>query len=164
MNKNVNVKNEVAVIEPKKPVARNRKKVEPTTTPVATTKIAVVENATPVVKNTDISNKSVKNVILSFDETMSLMSEYGIGSKSHTKQYRIMNGGSSIHVLKTKYRIYMTTIDFELCGKLKTSDIQLLKNDNVVDEKRPHTVICTTVDTLKKIFKCISANKLNTPS
>lgn len=134
------------------------------TTPVATTEIAVVENVTtPVVKNTDISNKSVKNIILSFDDTMSLMNECGIGSKSHTRNYRIMNGGSSIHVLKTKYRIYMTPIDFELCGKLNTSDIQLLANGNAVDIKRPHTVICSTVDTLKKVFECISKNALNAP-
>lgn len=150
------------------PVKKSRsKKVTPVTavapvtpvTPVTTT--AVVESTTTAVK--PVANKSVTNKLLSFDDTMSLMSECGIGSKSKTKNYRIMNGGSSIHVLKTKYRIYMTPIDFELCGKLKTSDIQLLENDNAVDVKRPHTVICSTVDTLKKVFECISANKLNAP-
>ena len=80
-----------------------------------------------------------------------------------------MNGGSSIHVLKTMYRIYMTTIDFEYVKNLKslnTDDnkvIELLQNDNAVDEKRPHTVLIHTTDTLKKVFTCLSHNKLNAP-
>lgn len=128
-------------------------------TPVTTT--AVVESTATAVA--PVTNKSVTNKLLSFDDTMILMNKCGIGSKSHTKNYRIINGGSSIHVLKTKYRIYATQIDFELCGKLKTSDIQLLENDNAVDTKRPHTIVCSTVDTLKKVFECISKNALNAP-
>ena len=156
----MNKKNEVAVIETKpvtkKPVIKkSTKKVAP---------VAVVENATTPVANNAVTNKPVKSLLLNFDDTMQLMRECGIGSKSNTKNYRIINGGSSIHVLKTKYRIYATQIDFELCGKLKTSDIQLLENDNAIDTKRPHTIVCNTVETLTKIFKCISANKLNAPS
>lgn len=143
------VKNEIAVVESKPVVKKSHsKKVTPVTT-------------TAVVESKPVANKSITNKLLNFDDTISLMSEYGIGSKSHTKQYRIINGGSSIHVLKTKYRIYMTTIDFELCSNLKSNDIQLLENDNIVDSKRPHTIICDTVDALKKVFECISKNKLN---
>lgn len=158
----MNKKNEVAVIETKpvtkKPVIKkSTKKVAPVTA------VAVVENVTTSVANNAVTNKPVKNLLLTFDETMQLMSECGIGSKSHTKNYRIINGGSSIHVLKTKYRIYATTIDFDLCASIKSSDIQLLKNDNIVDVKRPHTIVCSTVDTLKKVFECISKNTLNAP-
>lgn len=155
---NKTVKNETAVVENKvTPVKKSSsKKVTPVTavTPVTTT--AVIESK-------PVENKSITNKLLSFDDTMQLMHECGIGSKSNTKNYRIMNGGSSIHVLKTKYRIYATNIDFELCSNLKSNDIQLLENDNIVDVKRPHTIICNTVDTLKKVFACISKNKLNVP-
>lgn len=150
---NKTVKNEVAVVEKSR-----SKKVTPVT-PVTTT--AVVESTTTAVK--PVANKSITNKLLTFDETMQLMTECGIGSKSHTKNYRIMNGGSSIHVLKTKYRIYATTIDFMLCSDLKSNDIQLLENDNIVDMKRPHTIICGTVDALKKVFECINKNTLNAP-
>lgn len=156
----MNKKNEVAVIETKpvtkKPVIKkSTKKVAPVTA------VAVVESTTTAVK--PVANTSVTNKLLNFDDTMILMNKCGIGSKSHTKNYRIINGGSSIHVLKTKYRIYATTIDFDLCASIKSSDIQLLKNDNIVDVKRPHTIVCSTVDTLKKVFECISKNTLNAP-
>lgn len=143
---NTTVKNEIAPV--KKSVV---KKTTPKTTPVA-------------VKNNEVVNKSVKHLLLTFDETMQLMNECGIGSKSNTKNYRIMNGGSSIHVLKTMYRIYMTSIDFELVSQIANcNDLQLLKNDNAVDSKRPHTVICTTVETLKKVFSAMKKNALNAP-
>lgn len=155
---NKNIKNEVAIIESESVAKKSTKKVEPVTA------IAVVENATTSIANNAVTNKPVKNIILSFDDTMQLMHDCGIGSKSNTKNYRIMNGGSSIHVLKTKYRIYTTSVDFELCNKLTADDLQLLINDNVIDVKRPHTIICNTVETLTKIFKCISTNKLNAPN
>lgn len=148
MNTKSNTKNEVAV-------------TTKTTKSVTKTKNTT---AVAVVNNTDLTNKSVKSKLLSFDETMSLMSECGIGSKSHTKQYRIINGGSSIHVLKSMYRIYMTSIDFELVSQITNcNDLQLMKNDNMVDEKRPHTVVCTTVETLKKVFNAMKKNALNVP-
>lgn len=139
---------------------------------ITSVKKSVVKKTTPkttkttsvaVVKNNEVVNKSVKNILLTFDETMQLMNTCGIGSKSHTKNYRIMNGGSSIHVLKTMYRMYMTQVDFDLVSSIKSDDIKLLVNDNVVDVKRPHTVTCTSTDTLKKVFECISKNKLNAP-
>lgn len=150
---NKTVKNEVAVIESKSVTkTRNPKNTKSNTTAVA------------VVNNTDLTNKSVKSKLLNFDETMQLMIDCGIGSKSHTKQYRIVNGGSSVHVLKSMYRIYMTSIDFELVSQIANcNDLQLMKNDNVVDEKRPHTVICTTVETLKKVFNAMKKNALNAP-
>lgn len=154
---NKNVKNEVTIVESKPVIKKSTKKVEPTTA------VAVVENVTTSVANNAVTNKPVKSLLLNFDDTMQLMRECGIGSKSNTKNYRIINGGSSIHVLKTKYRIYATTIDFNLCNNLKSNDIQLLENDNIVDSKRPHTIVCSTVDTLKKIFECISKNALNAP-
>lgn len=150
---NKTIKNEIAVVENKvTPVKKSHSKK---VTPVTTTAVAVVNN-------TSVTNKKVSD-ILSFDDTMSLMSEYGIGSKSKTKNYRIINGGSSVHCLKTKYRIYATTVDFELCENIKSNDLQLLKNDNMVDVKRPHTIICGTTATLKKVFSAISKNTLNAP-
>ena len=140
------------------PVKKSRSKKTPSTAVAPVTTTAVVESTA-----TAVANKSITNKLLSFDDTMSLMNKCGIGSKSHTKNYRIMNGGSSIHVLKTKYRIYATTIDFELCNNLKSNDIQLLKNDNAIDSKRPNTIVCNTVDALKKVFECISKNTLNAP-
>lgn len=151
---NKTVKNEVAVIKSKS---------------VAKTRNTKNTTAVAIVNNTDLVNKSVKSKLLSFDETMQLMVDCGIGSKSKSKQYRIMNGGSSIHVLKTMYRIYMTNIDFELCSNLKslnTDDctvIELLKNDNSVDEKRPNTVLIHSTDVLKKVFNALKKNALNAP-
>lgn len=144
-NNNTTVKNELMI-------------TDNVTTPVIKTD---KKTTTAVIKsNSKIENKKVSD-ILSFDDTMSLMSEYHIGSKSKTKNYRIINGGSSIHCLKTKYRIYATTVDFELCENIKSTDLQLLKNDNAVDTKRPHTIICGTTATLKKVFSAISKNALN---
>lgn len=146
---NKTVKNEITVTPVKKSVVKkSTKKVAPVTT---------------AAKNNEVVNKSVKRLLLTFDETIQLMNECGIGSKSNTKNYRIMNGGSSIHVLKTMYRIYMTPIDFELVSSIKSDDIKLLINDNIVDVKRPHTVTCTSTNALKQIFECISKNKLNAP-
>lgn len=151
---NKTVKNEVAVIKSKS---------------VAKTRNTKNTTAVAIVNNTDLVNKSVKSKLLTFDETMQLMVDCGIGSKSKSKQYRIMNGGSSIHVLKTMYRIYMTNIDFELCCNLKslnTDDctvIELLKNDNSVDEKRPNTVLIHSTDALKKVFNALKKNALNAP-
>lgn len=143
------VKNEIAVVESKPVVKKSHsKKVTPVTT-------------TAVVESKPVANKSITNKLLNFDDTMQLMRDCGIGSKSNTKNYRIINGGSSIHVLKTKYRIYATTVDFELCENIKSNDLQLLKNDNAVDTKRPHTIICGTTATLKKVFSAISKNALN---
>ena len=147
---NKTVKNEIAVTTTTKKSTKN------------TTAVAVVNN-------TDLTNKSVKSKLLNFDETMQLMTESGIGSKSKSKNYRIINGGSSIHVLKTMYRIYMTNIDFELCSNLKslnTNDnivIELLKNDNSTDEKRPNTVLIHSTDALKKVFSALKKNALNAP-
>lgn len=147
-----NTKNEVAVTTAKK-VTKSTK----TTTAVA------------VVNNTDLTNKSVKSKLLNFDETMQLMTACGIGSKSKSKNYRIMNGGSSIHVLKTMYRIYMTNIDFDYVKHLQSLNtdtstvIELLKNDNAVDEKRPNTVLVHSTDVLKQVFTSLSHNVLNAP-
>lgn len=158
---NKTVKNEVAVIE--KPVVKKSRTKKTTVTAVAPVTPVTTTAVAPV------ANKSITNKLLTFDETMTLMNECGIGSKSHTKNYRIMNGGSSIHVLKTKYRIYMTTIDFEYVKHLKslnTDDnvvIELLQNDNSVDEKRPHTVLVHTTNALKQVFTSLSHNVLNAP-
>lgn len=143
---------------------KNEKNEIAVTTAKKVTKSTKTTTAVAVKNNTDLTNKSVKSKLLNFDETMQLMTECGIGSKSHTKQYRIMNGGSSIHVLKSMYRIYMTSIDFELVSQITNcNDLQLMKNDNAVDEKRPHTAICTTVETLKKVFNAMKKNALNAP-
>lgn len=148
---------------------KNEKNEIAVTTAKKVTKSTKTTTAVAIKNNTDLVNKSVKSRLLNFDETMSLMTECGIGSKSKSKNYRIMNGGSSIHVLKTMYRIYMTNIDFELCSSLKslnTNDnavIELLKNDNIRDEKRPHTVLIHSTDALKKVFNAMKKNALNAP-
>lgn len=148
---------------------KNEKNEIAVTTAKKVTKSTKTTTAVAVVNNTDLVNKSVKSKLLNFDETMQLMTACGIGSKSKTKNYRIMNGGSSIHVLKTMYRIYMTNIDFEYIknlSSLNTDDntvIELLKNDNSVDEKRPNTVLIHTTDVLKQVFMQLSHNVLNKP-
>lgn len=137
---------------------------------VTLAKKATKSNTVAVTKNnTDLTNKSVTSKLLNFDETMQLMLACGIGSKSKSKNYRIMNGGSSIHVLKTVYRIYMTNIDFECVKNLSSLNtdanvvIELLKNDNSVDEKRPNTVLIHTTAVLKQVFMQLSHNALNAP-
>ena len=151
MNTKSNTKNEVTVTtKPTKSVTKTKN----------TTAVAVVNN-------TDLTNKSVKSKLLNFDETMQLMNTYNIGSKSQTKQYRIINGQSSLHVLKSFYRLYATPIDYQLCTPLNdknNKNIEFKLNDNDNDSKRPHTILIYTTEMLKKVFECISKNKLNAPS
>lgn len=140
----------------------DNKKLAPVVAASKKSVAAKAKKSVVAVDNATATNKKV-SAILSFDDTMALMQKCGIGSKSHTKNYRIMNGGSSIHVLKTMYRLYVTGVDFDNCKNLKSSDLQLLENDNAVDVKRPHTIVCRSVDTLKSVFNALALNTANKP-
>ena len=116
------------------------------------------KTAKPVKTNTEKTNK-----LYSFNEVMNLFSEYNIGSKSHTNGYRVINGGSSLHVLKSQYRLYATNDDFNAINNAKLDDVKCIENDNAVDKKRPNTITMTTNNALVEVLKVLALNKLNAP-
>ena len=134
--------------------------VKPVEKPVVTktveTKTAKTEK--PVKTNTEKTNK-----LYSFNEVMKLFDEYKIGSKSKTQNYRIINGGSSLHVLKREFRLYATNDDFNAINDKNISDVKCDKNDNIRDKIRPHTVTITSNNSLIEVIKILALNKLNAP-
>ena len=128
--------------------------VKPVEKPVAT-KTAKTEKP---VANTEKVNK-----LYSFDEVMQLFNEYKIGNNSNTKNYRIINGGSSLHVLKREYRLYATNDDFNAVSDKNINDVKCDKNDNKRDTIRPHTVTITNNNALVEVLKILALNKLNAP-
>ena len=135
----------------KKVTSETKSTVKPVEKPVAT-------KSTKPVANTEKVNK-----LYSFNEVMKLFDEYKIGSKSKTNGYRIMNGGSSLHVLKREYRLYATSVDFNAISDKKLNDVKCVENDNVCDKLRPHTVTMTSNNALVEVLKVLALNKLNAP-
>ena len=131
--------------------------VKPVEKPVAT-KPVETKSTKPVKTNTEKVNK-----LYSFDEVMKLFNEYKIGSKSKTQNYRIMNGGSSLHVLKREYRLYATSVDFNAISDKKLNDVKCIENDNARDTLRPHTITMTSNNALVEVLKILALNKLNAP-
>ena len=131
--------------------------VTKTEKPVAT-KPVETKSTKPVKTNTEKVNK-----LYSFNEVMKLFDEYKIGSKSKTQNYRIMNGGSSLHVLKREYRLYATSVDFNSISDKKLNDVKCIENDNARDTLRPHTITMTSNNALVEVLKILALNKLNAP-
>ena len=129
--------------------------VKPVEKPVVT-KTAKTEK--PVKTNTEKTNK-----LYSFDEVMKLFDEYKIGNNSNTKNYRIINGGSSLHVLKREYQLYATSVDFNAISGKNINDVKCVENDNKRDTLRPHTVTITSNNSLIEVIKILALNKLNAP-
>ena len=133
------------------------------------TKSTVKPVEKPVVTKTAKTEKPVKtnetktNKLYSFDEVMKLFDEYKIGSKSKTNNYRIINGGSSLHVLKHEYRLYATSVDFNSISDKKLNDVKCIENDNARDTLRPHTITMTSNNALVEVLKILALNKLNAP-
>ena len=148
--KNVTSETKSTVKPVEKPVATKTEK------PVATK--PVEKSTKPVKTNTEKVNK-----LYSFNEVMKLFDEYKIGSKSKTQNYRIINGGSSLHVLKREYRLYATSVDFNAISDKKLNDVQCVENDNARDTLRPHTVTITNNNALVEVLKVLALNKLNAP-
>ena len=122
----------------------------------------------PVITKTAKTEKPVANTekvnkLYSFNEVMKLFDEYKIGSKSKTQNYRIINGGSSLHVLKREYRLYATSVDFNAISDKKLNDVKCIENDNVCDKNRPHTITMTSNNALVEVLKVLALNKLNAP-
>ena len=133
--------------------------VKPVEKPVATKPVKKsVEKSTKPVANTEKVNK-----LYSFDEVMKLFDEYKIGNNSNTKNYRIINGGSSLHVLKHEYRLYATSVDFNAISGKNINDVKCVENDNKRDTLRPHTVTITSNNSLIEVIKILALNKLNAP-
>ena len=148
--KNVTSETKSTVKPVEKPVATKTEK------PVATK--PVEKSTKPVKTNTEKVNK-----LYSFNEVMKLFDEYNIGSKSKTQNYRIINGGSSLHVLKREYRLYATNVDFNAISDKKLNDVKCVENDNNCDKLRPHTVTITNNQSLIEVLKILALNKLNAP-
>lgn len=111
-------------------------------------------------------NEEKKNVCVSIEEVSAMYVEAGIQCKNPNAKgnYRIMKGGSSLNIKPTKgYYIYSTDDDFAniTTSGLKTEDLVCEKGTNAQDSTRPNTVICTTVETLKKILAVYAKNPLN---
>ena len=109
------------------------------------------------------TNETKTNKLYSFDEVMKLFDEYNIGSKSKTQNYRIINGGSSLHVLKREYRLYATSVDFNAINSKNITDVKCVENDNNCDKNRPHTITMTSNNALVEVLKILALNKLNAP-
>lgn len=111
-------------------------------------------------------NEEKKNVCVSIEEVSAMYVEAGIQCKNPNAKgnYRIMKGGSSLNIKPTKgYYIYSTDDDFEMVShsKLSNKDLVVEKGTNSTDSKRPNTIICTTVDTLKDVLAVFAKNPLN---
>ena len=145
-----NTKTNTNVTSETKPVATKTEK------PVAT---KPVEKSTKPVK----TNETKTNKLYSFDEVMKLFDEYKIGSNSNTKSYRIINGGSSLHVLQREFRLYATSVDFNAINDKNISDVKCVKNDNARDKNRQHTITMTSNNALVEVIKVLALNKLNAP-
>ena len=118
----------------------------------------------PVKKSTKpVANTEKVNKLYSFNEVMKLFDEYNIGSKSKTNNYRIINGGSSLHVLKREYRLYATSVDFNAISDKNINDVKCVENDNARDILRPHTITMTSNNALVEVLKILALNKLNAP-
>ena len=146
--------------ETKNVTSETKSTVKPVEKPVATKPVETkpVKKSTKPVANTEKVNK-----LYSFDEVMKLFDEYNIGSKSKTNNYRIINGGSSLHVLKREYRLYATSVDFNAISDKKLDDVKCVENDNVCDKNRPHTITMTSNNALVEVIKILALNKLNAP-
>ena len=133
------------------------------------TKSTVKPVEKPVVTKTAKTEKPVKtnetktNKLYSFNEVMKLFDEYKIGNNSNTKNYRIINGGSSLHVLKHEFRLYATSVDFNAISGKNINDVKCVENDNKRDTIRPHTVTITSNNSLIEVIKILALNKLNAP-
>ena len=154
--KNANVTKKVTS-ETKSTVKPVEKSTKPVEKPVAT-KPVETKSTKPVKTNETKTNK-----LYSFDEVMKLCDESKIGSKSKTNNYRIINGGSSLHVLKREYRLYATSVDFNAISDKKLNDVKCVENDNARDILRPHTVTITNNQSLVEVLKILALNKLNAP-
>ena len=137
-----------------KPVATKTAKTEK---PVAT-KPVETKTEKPVKTNETKTNK-----LYSFNEVMKLFDDYNIGNNSNTKNYRIINGGSSLHVLKHEFRLYATNDDFNAISGKNINDVKCVENDNKRDKIRPHTVTITNNQSLIEVLKILALNKLNAP-
>ena len=109
------------------------------------------------------TNETKTNKLYSFDEVMKLFNEYKIGNNSNTKNYRIINGGSSLHVLQREFRLYATNDDFNAISGKNINDVKCVENDNKRDKIRPHTVTITNNQSLIEVLKILALNKLNAP-
>lgn len=111
-------------------------------------------------------NEEKKNVCITIEEVSAMYDAAGIQCKNPNAKgnYRIMKGGSSLNIKPTKgYYIYSTDDDYEMVSqsKLSNKDLVVEKGTNSTDSKRPNTIICTTVDTLKDVLAVFAKNPLN---
>ena len=121
----------------KKVTSETNSTVKPVEKPVETK--TVKKSTKPVKTNTEKVNK-----LYSFNEVMKLFDEYKIGSKSKTNGYRIINGGSSLHVLKHEFRLYATNGDFNAISDKNINDVKCIEDDNSNDKNRPNTIKITS--------------------
>lgn len=154
-----------------KVMKNTKKKVEaPVVEETVVTEVAVEEVAPVVeeVKETPVTNDKKVNSFISIEEVTNLYRELGIkcSNPSAKGNYRIMGGGSSLNVKPKKgYFIYTSDDDFaNLSGmdlEKSYGDLVLEEGTNAQDHKRPNTVICTELDTLKAILFYYTLNPKN---
>ena len=152
------MENKKAAVE-KKVVTPKAEKKTVTKKEALTEKVVTEEKK--VVKN------ETKVTFLNITEVMKLYSENGIKCYNENAKgnYRIMGHkkGSSLNIKPTKgYYIYSTDVDFENItkAKLNCKDLVLEKETNN-DQCRKNVVICSTIETLKKLLAIYSQNELN---
>lgn len=147
----------------KKVTSETKSTVKPVEKPVVTKTVETKTEKTEKPVKTKTENTAKVNKLYSFNEVMKLFDEYNIGSKSKTNNYRIINGGSSLHVLKREYRLYATSVDYNAISNKNINDVKCVENDNVCDKNRPHTITMTSNNALVEVLKILALNKLNAP-
>ena len=131
--------------------------------------VAVVEE-TPVVETAAVeekpANETKKDSFISIAEVTAMYAELGIKCKNPqaTGAYRIMGSGSSLNVKPKKgYYIYSSDSDLELikAAGLENKDLIVEVGTNAQDKKRPNTIICTALETLRALLAIYATNPEN---
>lgn len=129
-----------------------KKAVAKKTTAVATVKTpAKVEE-----KKVETKKVNANKLNITMPEVEAMLKDAGIMFKPNNCEYRILAGGSSLHVKKSAFVLYSTDADFANVSKVKAADLELKEHGNAQDGKRPNFVRFTTIDTLKSVIKAMA--------
>ena len=129
----------------------------------ATANQEVKKEVKQVKETKEVKNEQKVNTAISMDEVVKLYQELNIACKNPNAKgnYRIMRGGSSLNVTRKAYNIYSTDTDLELVKAAKIAGVEVEAGANAQDKTRPHTVRCTTIDSLKAILAVYAKNPEN---
>lgn len=133
-----------------------------TTALVAKTEKATEKAVAKTEKTAAVKKAAAKTEkLLTMPQVKSLARTNGVTfvkCKNAAAAYVIFDGKTSLHIKKSGYRLYTTDADFKLIECLTLSNTELIKNGNVVDKCRPHTINVNCNADLKLILAAIAVN------